>query len=107
MGDVFRGFKPNGSGKPTTIQADGIPIIGQAFQMKGGFPTASIQCGCPGRDAVLLVGATPGQCQSCKRVFVMQTFQFDGRTGQISANIALAQAQPEPAATPEPEPVPS
>lgn len=99
----FKSFTGNGHGNgatPSKIQHDGIPIIGQPFQIKGGFPTASLQCGCAGRDAVLLVGSSPGQCASCKRAFVIAKFVYDAQTGRIDVNIGLVQQQEQP--TPEP-----
>lgn len=100
----FKSFKGNGHGNgatPAKIQHDGIPIIGQPFQVKGGFPTVSLQCGCAGRDAVLLVGSSPAQCASCKRAFVIASFAFNAQTGQIQVNIGLVQQQQE---QPTPEP---
>lgn len=99
----FAQMKPmNGNGgKAAEIKTDGIPIIGQPCQIKGGFPTVSVQCNCAGRDAVLLVGSTPGACASCKRTFIIAGFAFNAQSGQIQVNIGLVQAQPQP------EPIPA
>lgn len=95
----------NGNGAhgaaPAKIQHDGIPIVGQPFQVKGGFPTVSIQCTCPGKDAVLLIANAPGICPSCKRGFVVTSFTFTGQTGQIQVNIGLLRMQEQSTPTEE------
>jgi len=76
-----------------------IPIIGQAFVLKGGFPTVLGQCGCEAKEPLLLVGGAPNMCPSCKRTFVVQRFIYDP-SGQIQAEVGVLQhAPPVPTVT--------
>lgn len=90
MGDMFRPFTPK----------QDVPIIGQPFTVRSGFPTTLLQCNCEAREPVMLVGAAPGQCRACRRTFVCAGFTFNGQTGQIQVQVGLLN-QPDPI----PEPV--
>lgn len=90
MSNMFRPFKPKND----------VPIIGQPFKVKGGFPTTLIQCMCEAHEPVMLVGGAPGQCAACHRTFVCAAFSFNAQTGQIQVQVGLVN-QPEPL----PEPV--
>lgn len=93
----------NGNGKPPipfVPQGSNIPIVGQPFAVKGGFPTVSLQCMCAAREPVLLISNTPGHCPACGRAFVVAAFAFNGQTGQIQVQVGLMQSQPQP--VPEP-----
>jgi len=93
------------NGKPLPFPTANVPIIGQPFTLKGGFSTTLVQCECEAKVPVLVIGAGPGVCAACRRTFVVLKFAFDGQTGQIQANVALA--QPSPAAETPAEQVPS
>lgn len=74
-----------------------IPIIGQPFKVKGGFPTVLLQCTCDAKEPVMLIGGQPGACAACGRMFVVASFAFDRQSGQIQVNVGLMQGQmPEP-----------
>lgn len=88
------GSNGNGHG-PIPFPAERIPIVGQAFTPKGGFPTAMITCGCEAKTPILLIANSPAQCGECKRIFVIQKFAVDNATGQMQLAIGLvAQQQP-------------
>ncbi len=114
MDRTFRrlGFPPPNNGqhrapsRPTAIPSDGIPIIGQPFQVKGGFPTVQIQCSCDAREPILLIGNGHSQCPHCHRAFTIATFQFVAQTGQIQVAIqhgTPADTEPEPEIPPTEE----
>ena len=89
MRSPFHSFKPK----------NGVPIIGQPFTVKGGFPTTLLQCQCEAHEPVMLIGGSPGQCSACHRTFVCASFSFNAQTGQIQVQVGLVN-QPAP----EPEP---
>lgn len=68
-----------------------IPIIGQAFTLKGGFSTVFGQCGCDGKGIVVLIGLAPNACPECKRVFAVKSVAIDAQ-GQLQAEIGVLQA---------------
>lgn len=77
----------------------GVPIVGQAFAIKGGYPTVLLQCNCGAHEPMLLIGNQPSACPACRRGFVTTAFAFDAQTGQIQVQIGQVR-QHEPAAEP-------
>lgn len=78
--------------RPGTV---GVPIIGQPFEVKGGFPTVQIVCTCHAREPLLLIGANVVRCPACGRGFACAVFSFDASTGQIGVKIGLVVAARE------------
>lgn len=87
----FRPMPKNGH-HPVAAVANEIPIIGQPFKVHGGFATVSMTCTCEAKTTLLLIGASPGACPACRRVFVVQSFAFSAQTGQIQVSLGMAMA---------------
>lgn len=83
MSNPFSPFKSNHN----------IPILGRAFTVKSGFSTTMITCGCGANEPILLIASNPGQCPSCKKLFKVNEFRFDGNTGQVHTQIGYASPQ--------------
>ena len=83
-----------------------IPILWQAFTVKGGFSTVMLQCGCSAKEPIMLVGSNPGACQSCGNMYAVAEFGFTAQTGQIQTKVAIGKAGPQPVEV-EPVGIPS
>lgn len=73
------------------VHEQGIPIIGQPFELKNWFLTTLLQCNCEAKAPVLLVGAIGAKaaCPACKKIFVLQGFSGEP-PAKLTINIGLA-----------------
>jgi len=94
----------NGTNKNFEIP-QGIPIIGQPFELQNGYITALGYCKCGGTKTAVLLPGGPGACPSCQRTWIVTGALFDLRTGQLQITVGLMQAPPasaDPATGPTP-----
>lgn len=73
---------------------DTIPIIGQTFTLKGGYSTLLVQCNCPAKEPIILIGNNPNACPVCHRVFAAKSVTITP-DGQVRADIGLMVAVPD------------
>jgi hypothetical protein len=76
---------------------NGVPQIGGAFvgapyTLHAWHPTIVIQCGCPAKEPVMLVGVKMiGVCKSCKRAYQVKSIGWDAVSNatKLELNIGI------------------
>jgi hypothetical protein len=79
---------------PFSPPTSAIPILGQAFKLKGVLPQVLVQCACEAKEPVLLLGmGAQGTCPSCGRLFVLE--EVHGvKGGDVSATVGVGVPRP-------------
>lgn len=73
---------------PFTAPRSTIPIVGQAFELKGWFPTVLIVCHCEAKAPVMIVGTKNASfCSGCKRAYQVGGVKFDARTNELNVQV--------------------
>jgi hypothetical protein len=84
-------FQPSGN----------IPIVGQPFVIKSGFPTLQVVCNCEAHEPILLIGPFVQVCPSCRKGYQILEFKSNLQTGQLGASINVIQPQTDQVKDPQ------
>ena len=74
---------------PAVPTAALIPIVGQPFELLGGFVTAVGHCKCTIEGTPVIIGNGPGVCPKCFKLWAVAQVQFDGKTGQMQVAVQV------------------
>lgn len=67
-----------------------VPILGKGYELKAFIPTVMLQCQCPAKSPLLMIGlGAKVTCPACRKIFTVTMFRGDASSGQVHVDIAV------------------